>query len=67
MISANLWYIFLVCCSVISGRPLKDGEALWDRDGVDIDRYTFSESDAEACKILQIHGCQLFYVRSAVS
>jgi hypothetical protein len=50
-ISANLWYVFLVSCSVISGRPLEDGEASREREGVDIDRNTFSESDAQACAI----------------
>jgi hypothetical protein len=49
--SANLWYAFLVSCSVASGKPVEEGAASWERDGVDIDRYTFSGSDAEACNV----------------
>lgn len=66
IISANLWYIFLASCNVDSGKPL-EGEASWERDGVDIDKYMFSESDVEACTIMQIVSAEntntrLFYV-----
>lgn len=65
MTSANLWYAFLVSCSVASGRlRLEDDEgaaaaaASWEeRDGVDIDTYTFSGSDAEACTNAALMVC----------